>query len=84
LREEPADVRLISIADKLYNARAILEDYREVGPLVWKRFKRGRNDQVWYFNALLEVYKTFGASRIVDELERVTFELARISAGEAQ
>ena len=33
LREEPPDVRLISIADKLYNARAILEDYREIGPL---------------------------------------------------
>lgn len=84
LREEPADVRLISIADKLYNARAILEDYREVGPLVWKRFKRGRNDQIEYFKALLEIYKTFGKSRIVDELERVTSELARISAGEAQ
>ena len=83
LREEQADVRLISAADKLYNARAILEDYREIGPRVWERFKRGRNDQIWYFDELLKVYKSFGANRIVDELERVVNELRQISAEEA-
>jgi (p)ppGpp synthase/HD superfamily hydrolase len=50
LRKEPADVRLVSAADKLYNARAILEDYREIGPRVWERFKRGREDQIWYLD----------------------------------
>jgi len=37
--------KLISAADKLYNARAILEDYREIGPRVWERFKRGRGSR---------------------------------------
>jgi (p)ppGpp synthase/HD superfamily hydrolase len=83
LRKEPADVQLISAADKLYNARAILEDYREIGPRVWERFKRGRNDQIWYFNELLKVYKSPGASRIVEELQRVVTELSKISADEA-
>ena len=39
LPREQADTRLISAADKLYNARAILEDYREFGPEVWKRLQ---------------------------------------------
>jgi GTP pyrophosphokinase len=82
LRDEPADVRLISVADKLYNVRDVLEDYRLFGSSVWNRFKRGRKEQLWYFHALLKVYNSFGKSRIVDELERVTTELARISAGE--
>src|SRR5271169_3503838 len=46
---EEADVRLISVADKLYNARSIVEDYRVIGPEVWRRFKRGRDLQIWYF-----------------------------------
>jgi (p)ppGpp synthase/HD superfamily hydrolase len=83
LRKEPDDVRLISAADKLYNARAILEDYREIGPRVWERFKRGRNDQIWYFDELVKVYKLHGASRIVEELRRVVAELSQISANEA-
>jgi (p)ppGpp synthase/HD superfamily hydrolase len=84
LREEPPEVQLISVADKLYNARAILDDYREVGAQVWQRFKRGRNDRVGYFNALLEVFKSSRLGRIVDEFERVVGELDRLSAGETQ
>jgi (p)ppGpp synthase/HD superfamily hydrolase len=82
LRREPADVRLISAADKLYNARAILEDYRKIGPRVWERFKRGRQEQIWYFDKLLAIFKTAGANRIVEELERVVNELRQITAGE--
>jgi (p)ppGpp synthase/HD superfamily hydrolase len=83
LRGELADVQLISAADKIYNARAILEDYREIGPLVWERFKRGQAEQIWYFDELLAVYKSTGTSRIVEELERVVEELRQISAEEA-
>jgi (p)ppGpp synthase/HD superfamily hydrolase len=82
LRGEHADVQLISAADKLYNARTILDDYRKIGPEVWKRFKRGRDDQIWYFRELLKVFNAFERNRIVAELERVTDELERISADE--
>jgi (p)ppGpp synthase/HD superfamily hydrolase len=84
LRKEPADVQLISAADKLYNARAILDDYRKIGPEVWARFKRGRKHQLWYFRELLKVFKASGRNRIVAELERVTDKLERISTGEKQ
>jgi (p)ppGpp synthase/HD superfamily hydrolase len=82
LRNEPADVRLISVADKLYNARTILEDYREMRSLIWGRFKRGRKEQLWYFEELLKVYEGFPAIRIVGEFSRVVAELREISAGE--
>jgi len=82
LRGEPADIQLISAADKLYNAKAILDDYRGIGPQIWARFKRGRNDQIWYFEELLKVFKEAGRNRIVEELERVVKHLRKISAGE--
>jgi (p)ppGpp synthase/HD superfamily hydrolase len=80
LRAEPADVRLISAADKLYNARAILDDYRQIGVEVWKRFKRGRDLQLWYFRELLTIFQASGSNRIVEELDRVVMELGGISA----
>ncbi|MGD0522441.1 MAG: HD domain-containing protein [Terracidiphilus sp.] len=82
LRQEPADIQLISAADKLYNARAILEDYRKIGSRIWERFKRGRQEQIWYFDELLAIYKSSGAGRIVEELERVVNELRQITAEE--
>lgn len=83
LRGEPADVRLISVADKLFNARSILEDYRVIGPEVWRRFNRGRDLQIWYFETILDVFKSVGKSRIVDEFERVVVELKQITARDA-
>jgi (p)ppGpp synthase/HD superfamily hydrolase len=76
LRDESEDVLLISAADKLYNAKAILDDLREIGPAVWKRFKRGPKEQLWYFHALLEVFETRLKSRMVDELKRVVDEIS--------
>jgi (p)ppGpp synthase/HD superfamily hydrolase len=80
LLKEPQSTLLVSAADKLYNARAILEDYRNVGPEVWRRFKRGRKEQLWYFNELAKVYEKRGSNRLVGELQRVIFELTKLSA----
>jgi len=81
LRGEEADVKLISAADKLYNARAILADYRVIGPEIWKRFKRGRGDQIKYFDELLKVYNSAGTNRIVEEFGRVVEELRKLTGG---
>jgi GTP pyrophosphokinase len=83
LWNEPEGTLLVSLADKVYNARAILEDYRILGPEVWKRFKRGRKEQLWYFEALLKVYEVKCVDwRMVGELKRTVAELTRISAHE--
>lgn len=83
LKREPEEVQLISAADKLYNARTMLDEYRAIGPEVWKRFKRGRDQQIGYFHALLKVFKSAKTNRIVQELERVVAQLEQISAGDA-
>jgi (p)ppGpp synthase/HD superfamily hydrolase len=84
LWNEPESTLLVSAADKLYNGRAILEDYRNIGPEVWKRFKRGRKAQLWYFDELIKVYnKRCSNWRVVEELKRTVATLAELSAGES-
>ena len=83
LETEPLDVQLISVADKLYNVRTIVADYREAGEEIWQRFKRGREQQMWYYRELLRVFRTRPTNRIVDEFERVVEELERLIAGRA-
>ena len=49
-------------------------------PEVWSRFKRGRKQQLWYFDELMKVYEDKCPEwRIVQELKRTVKELARIS-----
>jgi GTP pyrophosphokinase len=80
LCHEPVDVQLISAADKLYNAKSILDDYRIIGPEIWARFKRGRDQQLWYFNELIAIFNKSGSNRIAAEFQRVVAELTMISA----
>jgi GTP pyrophosphokinase len=82
LRAEPEDVLVISAADKLYNAKAILDDLKEIGPAVWDRFKRGPKEQLWYFHSLLEVFEPRLHSRTAGELKRVIDEISYLVATE--
>ena len=80
LHGEADDVLLVSAADKLYNAKSILEDFHEIGHSVFDRFNRGVDHQLWYFNKLLEVFDAHPRNRIVDELKRVVRELEELIA----
>ena len=77
------DTLLVSVADKLDNARAILRDYRERGDELWQRFSvKDPEKHLWYYKSLLEVYQQRNTTWLVDELERVIVELeAQIRSG---
>ncbi len=66
---------LVSAADKLHNARAILRDYRAQGDQVWNRFHGGREGTLWYYRALVDILRTRGSNYLIAELERVVTEL---------
>lgn len=70
--------RLVSAADKLHNARAILMDYRVIGEKLWERFNAGRDDILWYYNSLVVVLKDSGITPLVAELDRVVGEIVRL------
>ncbi len=53
LNETSEAVRFVTLADKLDNIRAIAGDYKTEGDGIWKRFKRGRESQKWYYRCLL-------------------------------
>ncbi len=75
-----AQVRLVSAADKLHNARAILTDYRQVGDVVWTRFRGGKAGTLWYYRALVTAYWQAGSTPLIEELDRAVSELERLVA----
>ncbi len=81
LRQAPAAERLVSAADKLHNARAILADYHASGEKVWERFNGGKEGTLWYYRALVEAFRTAGPTPLVDELDRVVTEIERLASG---
>jgi GTP pyrophosphokinase len=80
IAKAPASVRLVSAADKLHNARAILEDYHAQGDVLWNRFSGGREGTLWYYRALVEAFRSAGSLPLVEELDRVVTEIERLAA----
>jgi (p)ppGpp synthase/HD superfamily hydrolase len=69
---------LVSLADKLHNARTILRDYRDVGDQLWTRFSvEDPKLHLWYYKSLLEVYSERIHNWMVDELRDVVDALER-------
>lgn len=81
--ETSPDVLVVSRADKLHNARAILQDYRDLGDELWSRFKEGSEQQLWYYGALAAIFTERLPDATTDELRRVVDELrARVKEGQ--
>jgi hypothetical protein len=77
-----ASTRLVSASDKLYNARAILADFRQLGDKVWTRFTGGREGTLWYYRSLVTAFRQAGNSPLIDELDRIVTQLeSLVSAG---
>jgi (p)ppGpp synthase/HD superfamily hydrolase len=54
LKKAGVHVKFVVCADKLHNISTIATEHGRVGDRVWKRFRRGREDQKWYYTSLVE------------------------------
>jgi (p)ppGpp synthase/HD superfamily hydrolase len=73
------DTLLVSLADKAHNVRSILRDLRksEIGRAVWQRFKRGPEDQLWYYGALAAAYRRLLPGQLAEELAEIVEHIRR-------
>jgi hypothetical protein len=75
---------LVSLCDKIHNARAILRDLRkpQIGKAVWDRFKASRKDTLWYYRELARSFQKLlkdqpAKMQLADELGEIVDALER-------
>ena len=73
LRTLDAGTLLVSLSDKVHNARSILRDLRkeEIGELVWQRFSQPKERTIWYYEQLAKTFKEVLPGQLTDELEEI-------------
>lgn len=79
LRSSSQEVRRVSLADKLHNARAILSSLQTDGEKTWLRFHGGKSGTLWYYQTLVSVFKEGGSDFMTRELERVVKQIEGIA-----
>ena len=72
------DVLLVSGSDKLHNARAIVEDLLKIGEDVFKRFSSSKEQTLWYYESLAQIFASRGSpvakalTEAVDQMKRLS------------
>src|SRR4051812_9326478 len=94
--EADPEVRLVSVADKVHNARAILTDHYESGDPCFDRFSGRKDGTLWYYRSLVDAFREaetrqeddspcgIGRRRLLAELERVVNELESRCGGKGR
>jgi (p)ppGpp synthase/HD superfamily hydrolase len=80
----PPEVRLVSMADKLHNARSTLANLRSMGDAIWENFKGGKEGTLWYLRSLVNTYRASGSDPLLDELDRTVTEIENLSGAKPE
>src|SRR5262249_61314667 len=78
LKTVDREPRLVSLSDKVHNARSILRDLRkpEIGSAVWSRFgKRPKEDTLWYYRQVANAFQSLLPGQLADELMEIVIVL---------
>jgi (p)ppGpp synthase/HD superfamily hydrolase len=75
LKTASPEARLVSLADKLHNARSILRDLKADGETTWRKFNGGKEGTLWYYRTLADTFKIMDDGYLVDEFERVVSQI---------
>jgi (p)ppGpp synthase/HD superfamily hydrolase len=70
-----ADIQIVSLADKLHNARCLLADLQKDGETVWSRFKGGKEGTLWYYRQLANHYEKSSNNWLAEEYIRVVAQI---------
>lgn len=65
LKDADGDSLMVSLADKLHNARAIVTDLMIHGDDTWERFNGKKDGTLWYYQSILAIAKKSNAPRFL-------------------
>lgn len=83
LRDAPAEVKLVSAADKLHNARSIVDDHRRMGDEVFARFTAPREETLWYYREVVRALAHEFDHPLVEDVREAVRAMHRVTGLES-
>lgn len=73
---------LVSLSDKIHNARSILRDLRkpEIGEKIWGRFKPSKAETLWHYRELANAFIRRVPGQLAEELSEIVDVLEAASS----
>lgn len=72
------EVKAVSVADKIHNAKSFIEAYEEQGNDLWKKFSRGPEKTLWFQRELCDRLKETWQHPMLSEFENLVQKLGNL------
>jgi (p)ppGpp synthase/HD superfamily hydrolase len=72
-------IQLVSLADKVHNARSILLDLKSDEDDVWNKFNGGKDGTLWYYRSLVEIFSKSNFPNLHNELHQIIKQIERLA-----
>lgn len=81
LASAPAEILLISAADKLHNLSSLVREHQRLGAAMWRHFRAGREGTLWYYGELIRIFTEGGTlpPELLRELVRTYQDICTIA-----
>ena len=78
VRRGPEGAKAVATADKIHNLESLLLAYQQQGPSLWKKFNRGREEKLWFEEAMLQMLQETWDHPLVEEYEKLLQQEKRL------
>lgn len=79
LRDAPDAVLLVSLADKVHNARSILLDLQLTGNRTWEKFTGKKSGTLWYYQSLANIFDSAPFPALKQEFRNLVEEMITLA-----
>jgi (p)ppGpp synthase/HD superfamily hydrolase len=79
LRKADNAILLVSLADKVHNARSILTDLQSGKQEVWSKFNGGKEGTIWYYQELVEIFDQSPFTHLKETLHNLVDEIVKMA-----
>ena len=77
LQSADNSILLVSLADKIHNARSILSDLKSGDASIWDKFKGGKKGTLWYYHELVEIFDRSSFTILKNDLHQLVDEITK-------
>jgi GTP pyrophosphokinase len=84
LKTSDKAILLVSLADKVHNAKSILNDLQSGQENVWEKFNGGKDGTLWYYSSLADIFDQSPFIHLKKELRTIVDEIQNISKSQSR
>lgn len=70
--------KAVSIADKIHNLESVIETHKTMGPAIWTKFNRGKEQKMWFEREMLKAFQESWDHPMIAEYEKLLKQVEKL------